>query len=100
MGLFDFLRASFGAMPTALTLIATLAVVFVNGWTDAPNAIASCVSTGCLSMRKAVILASISNFAGRFADEGDRGKGFGDGDQYGGFRAATLRLLSPLCAPG
>ena len=64
MGLFDFLRASFGAMPTALTLIATLAVVFVNGWTDAPNAIASCVSTGCLSMRKAVILASISNFAG------------------------------------
>lgn len=64
MGLFDFLRASFGAMPTALTSIATLSVVFVNGWTDAPNAIASCVSTGCLSMRKAVILASISNFAG------------------------------------
>lgn len=64
MGFIDFLRASFGTMPTALTLIATLAVVFVNGWTDAPNAIASCVSTGCLSMRKAVILASISNFAG------------------------------------
>lgn len=64
MGLFDFLSASFGALPTALTLLATLSVVFVNGWTDAPNAIASCVSTGCLSMRKAVLLASVSNFAG------------------------------------
>lgn len=46
------------------TAIITLAVAFVNGWTDAPNAIASCVSTRCMKLRHAVILAAIADFAG------------------------------------
>ena len=33
-------------------VLLTLAVIFVNGWTDAPNAIATAVGTGAL--RKAV----------------------------------------------
>ncbi len=41
-------------------------VIFVNGWTDAPNAIVSCVCTKTLSMKKAVLLASVSNFLGVF----------------------------------
>lgn len=45
-------------------VFATLAVAFVNGMTDAPNAIVSCVSTGCISIKKAVIIASVSDFAG------------------------------------
>ena len=39
-------------------------VIFVNGWTDAPNAITASVSTGALKMRHAVIVAAIFNFAG------------------------------------
>ena len=40
---------------------------FVNGWTDAPNAIATVVSTRVLSPRKAVILATALNIAGAFS---------------------------------
>lgn len=46
------------------TVLITLSVAFVNGWTDAPNAIASCVSTRTLILRAAVILAAVADFAG------------------------------------
>ena len=36
----------------------------VNGWTDAPNAIATVVSTGALPFRRAVLLAAVCDFAG------------------------------------
>ena len=42
----------------------TLGVILVNGWTDAPNAIATCVSTRAISVRKAIIMAAIFNFLG------------------------------------
>lgn len=41
-----------------------LAAEFVNGWTDAPNAIATVVSTRVLKPRTAVIMASILNMLG------------------------------------
>jgi PiT family inorganic phosphate transporter len=41
-------------------------VILVNGWTDAPNAIATCVSTRCLSPKKSILMASIFNFLGVF----------------------------------
>lgn len=44
----------------------TLGVILVNGWTDAPNAIATCVSTRCMSAGKAIIMAAVFNFAGVF----------------------------------
>ena len=31
----------------AVTVILALGAIFVNGWTDAPNAIATCVTTRC-----------------------------------------------------
>ncbi|NSW91934.1 MAG: inorganic phosphate transporter [Firmicutes bacterium] len=40
------------------------ASIFVNGWTDAPNAIATVVSTRVLRPRISVVLASIMNFLG------------------------------------
>lgn len=40
------------------------AVALVNGWTDAPSAIAGCVSTRSLTPRAALILAAICNFSG------------------------------------
>lgn len=44
--------------------ILTIGVIFVNGWTDAPNAIATCISTRALSPRPAIILAAIFNLLG------------------------------------
>ena len=47
-------------------IILILGVVLVNGWTDAPNAIATCVSTRSMSPKKAMMMAAIFNFAGVF----------------------------------
>ena len=47
-----------------LIRLLVLAVILVNGWTDAPNAIATAVGSGALSFRKAVSLAAVCNFAG------------------------------------
>ena len=48
----------------AITVILTLGVIFVNGWTDAPNAIATCVTTRCMRSRPAIIMSAIFNFLG------------------------------------
>jgi len=45
-------------------LALTLAAEFVNGWTDAPNAIATVVSTRVLSPTRAVIMAAVLNIVG------------------------------------
>ena len=47
-------------LPAALTL----GVLFVNGWTDAPNAIATAVATRALTYRRAVALAALCNLLG------------------------------------
>ena len=47
-----------------LAVCLTLGVILVNGWTDAPNAIATCVVTRCMSARAAIIMAAIFNFLG------------------------------------
>ena len=48
----------------AIVLLLVLGAEFVNGWTDAPNAIATVVSTRCLSPFQAVCMASMLNLAG------------------------------------
>ena len=47
-----------------VTVLLTLAVILVNGWTDAPNAIATCVSTRAMGVRAAIIMAAVLNFFG------------------------------------
>jgi len=48
----------------AIAVILTLGVIFVNGWTDAPNAIVTCISTRCIGYKKAIIMAAVCNFLG------------------------------------
>ncbi len=48
----------------AVTCLLTLGVILVNGWTDAPNAIATCVSTRSLSPKAAILMAAVLNFLG------------------------------------
>lgn len=47
-----------------ITVILTLGVIAVNGITDAPNAIATCVSTRSLDVNVAIAMAAVCNFAG------------------------------------
>lgn len=47
-----------------IVLLLILGAEFVNGWTDAPNAIATVVSTRSLSPRQAVMMASVLNLLG------------------------------------
>ena len=49
-----------------ISALLTLSVIFVNGWTDAPNAIATCITTRCLSTRKAILMSAAFNFLGVF----------------------------------
>ena len=48
----------------AVVLILILGAEFVNGWTDAPNAIATVVSTRSLSPLQAILMASLLNLLG------------------------------------
>ena len=49
-----------------ITTLLTIGVIFVNGWTDAPNAIATCISTRCMGVRPAILMSAIFNFLGVF----------------------------------
>lgn len=48
------------------TLLLTFAVIYVNGLTDAPNSVATCITTRCLPLRTAVFLSALLNLAGVF----------------------------------
>ena len=47
-----------------LLLFSVLALIFVNGWTDAPNAIAGVVATGSMPYRTAARMAAACNLSG------------------------------------
>lgn len=64
MSITDFFGGAFGAPLGAAVVLVTLGVLFVNGWTDAPNAIAAGVSTGAMTMRQGVLLATVMNVLG------------------------------------
>lgn len=59
-----FLRQLVGNPVLLVTVILTLGVIFVNGWTDAPNAIATCVATRAIRAKPAVLMAAFFNFLG------------------------------------
>ena len=64
MQLSEYLRLV-GENPTMLVAsVLTLAVILVNGWTDAPNAIATCVCTRAISPKAAILMAAVCNFLG------------------------------------
>ena len=64
---FDFLsvvRQTAGDPLLCITVLLTLGFIFLNGCTDAPNAIATCVATRALSPKTAVRLSAVFNFLG------------------------------------
>ncbi len=59
-----FLSAMAGNPVLLITVLLTLGVIFVNGWTDAPNAIATCVTTRCMGVKSAIMMSAVFNFLG------------------------------------
>ena len=55
----EFLSELFTNLPFLLTAILTTGVILVNGWTDAPNAIATCVSTRAMRPQSAILMLSL-----------------------------------------
>lgn len=60
----DFLHSLVSNPAFFITVLLTLGVIMVNGWTDAPNAIATVVSTRSMSPKGAIIMAALFNFLG------------------------------------
>lgn len=60
----DYVSQMFSNPMLLISSVLILGVILVNGWTDAPNAIATCVSTRAIEARKAIIMAAIFNFFG------------------------------------
>jgi len=64
-----------------LVILAALLFDYINGFHDTANAIATCVSTRALSVRAAIIMAAVLNFAGAMISTkvaGTIGKGIVD----------------------
>lgn len=64
MSFLQFFAAVFTQPLGAMVVFITLGVLFVNGWTDAPNAIASGVTTGAMTLRQGILLAAAMNLLG------------------------------------
>jgi PiT family inorganic phosphate transporter len=62
----DFIQELFSNPALLITMILTTGVILVNGWTDAPNAIATCISTRAIKPKDAILLAAVFNFLGVF----------------------------------
>ncbi len=64
MSLSDFVIQMVQNPMLLASTVLVLGVILVNGWTDAPNAIATCVSTRAIGVRKAIFMAVVFNFLG------------------------------------
>jgi len=52
------------SFPFCVITLLIFGVILVNGWTDAPNAIATCVSTRSIRPKRAIFMAAVFNFLG------------------------------------
>ncbi|MBQ8295110.1 MAG: inorganic phosphate transporter [Clostridia bacterium] len=66
MSIVEFWNQMAGNPLLFVAVILTLGVILVNGWTDAPNAIATCVVTRCMKPKSAILMAALFNFLGVF----------------------------------
>ena len=59
-----YLASMLSSPALIITTLLTLGVILVNGWTDAPNAIATCVSTRAMKAGPAILMAAVCNLLG------------------------------------
>ncbi len=76
-----------------LTAALCLAVIFVNGWTDAPNSVATAIASGALQWRRAINMSAVFNLLGvaaAYAFNDSLSQNIGGSVDFG---AATLTVL-------
>lgn len=66
MTFYDYIGNCVSNLPLFSITLLILSVILVNGWTDAPNAIATCVSTRSMNVRATILMAAFFNFLGVF----------------------------------
>ena len=66
MDMLSFLNQMVANPLLFIAILLTLGVILVNGWTDAPNAIATSVVTRCMSAKASILMAAVFNFLGVF----------------------------------
>ncbi|MCL2632581.1 MAG: inorganic phosphate transporter [Coriobacteriia bacterium] len=64
IGFTDFINMLFTNPVLAVLVVLILGDIIINGATDAPNAIATTVSTRCMSADAAILMAAVMNFLG------------------------------------
>lgn len=64
MTITDFFNLVNGHPWAYVAIVLNFIVIFINGWTDGPNAIATCVMTRAMKPKAAVVMAAICNFLG------------------------------------
>lgn len=60
----DFINNLINTPSLLITTILISGVMFINGCSDVPNAVATCVATRSLAPKKALVLAAVFNFLG------------------------------------
>lgn len=98
LSLFDFLCRTAASPVLAVTVLLLLAVILVNGWTDAPNAIASAVVSGALPFRRAAWLAAACNLLGSLWAAAAGGAVSETIFSIADFGRSTSAALTALCA--
>ncbi len=98
MELSELLSSMMGSPMLLVTVLLVLGVVFVNGWTDAPNAIATCVTTRCLSVRGSILMSAAFNFLGVLIMTAVNGKVAATISNMVDFGTDTNGALIALCA--
>ena len=81
-----------------ITVLLTMGVIFVNGWTDAPNAIATCIATRCMRVRPAIMMSAVFNFLGVLVMTGINSSVASTISNMVDFGGETDKALVALCA--
>ena len=82
-----------------VTVALTLGVIFVNGWTDAPNAIATCIGTRSMNVRHAIWMSAVFNFLGVLVMTHINSSVASTISNMVDFGGRTDQALVALCAP-
>jgi PiT family inorganic phosphate transporter len=61
---YDFMQQLVSNPVLLVAAVLTLGVVLVNGWTDAPNSIATCVATRSITPGRAILMTAVFNTLG------------------------------------
>ena len=81
-----------------ITVLLTMGVIFVNGWTDAPNAIATCIATRCMRVRPVIMMSAVFNFLGVLVMTGINSSVASTISNMVDFGGETDKALVALCA--